>query len=85
MENTFLCFMGHKVTYSAIVGGTVRYYIISDEPHTEWIPTSLVPGSISSCGEQGTATVDRVEGVPTVGATSGLSSGHLHSLWSPFG
>ena len=85
MENTFLCFTGRKVTYSAIAGGTVRYYIIGDEPCVEWIPAELAPGSISSCGEQDTATVDRVEGVLTVGATSGLSSGRLHGLRSPFG
>ena len=69
MENTFLCFTEREVAYSAIVGGTVRYYISGDERRAD--PAKLAPGSVSSCGELGTATVDRVEGVPTVGATGG--------------
>ena len=49
----------------------MRYYISGNEPRAEQIPTELAPGSVSSCGELGTATVDYVEGVPTVGAIDG--------------
>jgi len=71
MENMFLCFTECEVTYSAIAGGTARYYISSDEPCAEQFLTELVPGSISGCGELDTATVDHVKGIPMVAATSG--------------